>query len=29
MKYDTKTDEIYLESKDKKTQIPTGLIHKP
>lgn len=29
MKYDTKTGEIYLESKDGKTQIPTGLIHEP
>ncbi len=28
MKYDTQTKEIYLESKDGKTQIPTGLIHK-
>ena len=29
MKYDTKTGEIYLESKDGKTQIPTGLTHEP
>ena len=29
MKYDTKTGEIYLESKDGKIQIPTGLIHQP
>ena len=28
MKYDTQTKEIYLESKDGKIQIPTGLIHK-
>ena len=28
MKYDTKTGEIYLESKDGKIQIPTGLINK-
>lgn len=29
MKYDTKTGEIYLESKDGKIQIPTGLMHEP
>ncbi len=29
MKYDTKTGEIYLESKDGKIQIPTGLFHEP
>ncbi len=29
MKYDTKTGEIYLESKNGKIQIPTGLIHEP
>lgn len=28
MKYDTRTGEIYLESKDGKIQIPTGLYHK-
>lgn len=29
MKYDTKTGEIYLESKDGKIQIPTGLYNIP
>ena len=29
MKYDTKTGEIYLESKDGKKQIQTRLFHEP
>lgn len=29
IKYDTKTGEIYLETKDGKVQIPTGLQHIP